>query len=201
MIYGKSKVKKRLYVSKLFTSLLKPVKLAGEEIVVVGKPVLMLKKPSGCSPHFGRNGEYYTAGHCVNENTEGVVVNYFKPSFFFCPLLHLRRFCRYVRDVAILNWGNDGDIPRAVLSGTFTIANYIGFASPVNIDGCELLGRELRGIAYDYDLNDYVEIRGRVFDCGYVYYWKLPWVYMIDVVFFYSNRKIKGGFSGTNLYV
>lgn len=171
--------------------------------------------PSGCSPHFGSGGKYYTANHCIPRDsntvdlinrdlkkvgTANVIKKHkWKKFGFFCFLLSVltQKIQCINEDWAVIDDGNSGDKPIGVLSGGTVPPGYT-FIAPLVENPEKYVGSKVTGIAFDYDARDYRICICDIFDYGVVKYVIGSEWYFVRV--WYAKGFSKPGFSGTNIY-
>jgi hypothetical protein len=191
----------------------------GEEVEVIGTPMPFFRYPIGCSPSFkvGRN-EFLTAQHCLgitkskgeikmSDGTYAKIVraNPWRPLSTWM-LLHC--FVEYLltgkmmsclnKDWAIIDGGNEfTSAPIGALSGG-TEPPGMSFFAPYVPDPERWVGKEVCGIAYDYDAQKYVLGRWKITDLGIVKYGINGRVYLVYA--WYARGFSKPGYSGTNAF-
>jgi len=189
------------------------------EVEVIGTPVPFFRYPVGCSPDFGVGGnEFLTAQHCVginkaqgfvkmNDNTHAKIVraNPWRPltkfMLFWCFVEYLltgRANSCLNRDWATVDAGNAFTaVPIGVLSGG-TEPPGMSFFAPYVPNPQEWIGKEICGIAYDYDARKYMLGVWKIEDLGMVKYEIGGKVY--PVYAWYARGYSKPGYSGANAF-
>lgn len=224
-VVGISLVSSRVYVSRPTTVhgvedvvvVGTPVPFAADAVGVgasfsVSQPNLVM--PAGCSPDFG-SGEYYTAQHCIGSKdavdvidgslakvgeAKAVRKNHWRRFGFFCAVLSVitGKLQCVNKDWAVIDIGNPGDNPVAVLSGG-TVPPGFTFFAPLTDSPKSLIGKKLYGTSFDYDAKKFVVNEWEVFDYGVVKYVVEGSPYVVEVLF--AKGFSKPGFSGTNAYI
>jgi hypothetical protein len=190
------------------------------EVEVIGNPVPFFRYPLGCSPSFQvGEGEYLTAQHCLGitrsrgevRMSDGidakiVMANPWRPLSIWA-LVHC--FLEYLftgkitgclnKDWAIIGAGNEFTAyPVGALSGG-TEPPGMTFFAPYVSNPEDWIGREVCGVAYDYDAQKYVFGTWRIEDLGVVKYEIGGRVY--PVFAWYARGYSKPGYSGTNAFL
>jgi hypothetical protein len=212
-IVGISLIKNKIYLRA-------PTTIPQEygEVEVIGVPMPFFRHPVGCSPDFGvGEGEYLTAQHCLgiarskgeirmsDGYAEIVRANPWRP-FSFWVLAHC--FFEYLftgkvvdclnKDWATIDAGNEFTATSiGALSGG-TEPPGMSFFAPYVSDPEKWVGKEICGVAYDYDAGRYVLGRWQIVDLGVVKYVIGGRVYLVYA--WYARGFSKPGYSGANAF-
>jgi hypothetical protein len=189
----------------------------GWSVFVVGELRLMTGTVVRCSPPFGRNKRYYTAAHCVTDS----------PPFFadcinglYYPTIRRGNVvekselvpygwrcwfkdCVNKYDYAVIDIGNEGDMPQLILSIGSVDGRLAGF-TPIPEYKDNPIGRQITYVAYDYFDLALKKIVTKIIGKGKAWA-KGPnnQLYQFEVYYAYDPEQIlaRPGYSGSNVYV
>jgi len=205
------KERKIVFVEKLNKYALK-LASQGWHVEEVGRLELKHGTLVRCSPPFGKGGRYVTAAHCIDsqplyaECTDDLKIGRvnviekieLRPYKVFCP-----RSCINEYDYALIDRGNEtDDMPHLVLSFGSVDSKLAGF-TPTPYYKENPIGRNVKYVAYDYELRQFVTINTRIIGKG------IAFVHGPDsklyVFYAYVARETfpiaKPGYSGSCVYV
>jgi hypothetical protein len=213
-VVGFSLVKNKVYVKA-------PAVIPKEygEIEIIGEPRPFFRFPFGCSPDFETgDGRFLTAQHCVGiDRSQGEVMmsdktyakiiqaNPWTPltrwSLLWCFVEYLltgKTVSCLNKDWAIIDSGNEfTGRPIGALSGG-TEPPGISFFAPFVTNPEEWINKEICGVSYDYDNQQFVLGTWQIADLGVVKYEIDGNIY--PVYAWFARGFSKPGFSGTNAF-